>query len=339
VFRLITLIIVALLLFGLVGCSNNTESPEPFVLPPFEPAPPREDGLPSLHAHEALSPNTAQDSEENPPHLDSDFEYAHDWSPTIITTAEELEMWFRFGQPDMQILLAADIVAPPNLIFQISNPYTDIGDGIFHGIFDGGGHTITVDVGMSESDYNSIGGLFVEIGSGGIVRNVNIAGSVIGRINQPSQEAFTGGVTGRNRGLIENVTVSADVSGSYVGGIVGLNGQSMGSSAVIRNAHSTGNITGHSTIGTIRAGGIAGGNYGSLIENASFSGTVTVLENERGFGIMPRAGGIAGTNDAFGIEGNIGIIRNSRSTGQVVSHTHAATGDIVGFSDNGSVVE
>ncbi len=103
-------------------------------------------------------------------------------------------------------------------------------DGIksSRGVFDGGGHTVTLDM-----DRTGAAGLFLEVGYtladqqtgtryfSGTVKNLTVAGSIRGT-------AQVGGIAAKARGVIENCTVRATVSttsNSSLAGIANCNGK------------------------------------------------------------------------------------------------------------------
>ena len=82
------------------------------------------------------------------------------------------------------------------------------GKNKFMGTFDGDSHTITYNVAYSGDEDNK--GLFYEIGAGGTVKNLNVAGS----INCASLYAdYLGGIAVYNSGTITNCASSVDITG------------------------------------------------------------------------------------------------------------------------------
>lgn len=126
----------------------------------------------------------------------------------------------------------------------------------FAGVFDGGGNTIS---GMNIDGNGSIQGLFRYLQEGGIVKNLNISGSI-----KPSgSQNIVGSLVGNNKGSIENCHFNGQVSGkNNVGGLVGIN-EATGS---ISNSSSSGNVNGeHFT------GGIVGQNLGTILKSFNYS--------------------------------------------------------------------
>ena len=170
-----------------------------------------------------------------------------------ISNAEELNSLQRVAESltdrdalSYNFVLKNDIDASGLVDAEGNSTYNTIGGGTtaFTGTFDGDGHTI---VGLQAKD-----GIFGKLGSGAVVKNINIASSV-----------FTGKNTGDNVGAVvaENYggTISGisgygntvKGSGGYIGGLVGKNYGGISNS----NDHST-VIAGAGTV----AGGIAGVN-------------------------------------------------------------------------------
>ena len=110
----------------------------------------------------------------------------------------------------------------------------------FTGVFDGGGHTLTVAL-ASGADFCAP---FSEIGSGTVIRNLKTAGTVAGGMHC---SGLVGAVRGSSR--IENcaVSVSVSTSGTHCGGFVGHGGTSAVS---ITGCLFSGSITGPRYAGT-----------------------------------------------------------------------------------------
>jgi len=159
-------------------------------------------------------------------------------------------------------LVVNDIVAPHNLVlgYNVDNESSVR----FTGVFDGGGHTITVNIDSTDirNFHHASFSLFRWIGSAGIVRNLVIDGSIV------NTSRGGGGISGSNNGTIKNVLVIANIysDNAWVGGIVGSNG----STGTIINSYFAGAISGSGAF----VGGIAGTNSGR-IENSYVIGCVT----------------------------------------------------------------
>lgn len=140
----------------------------------------------------------------------------------------------------------------------------------FTGTFDGNGHTINgMKIYLEDSDNQGLFG-YIE-GSSAEIKNLGlIAGSVSGRNS-------IGAIVGLNNdGAVTNCYSTGDVSSTkagygYIGGIVGINGNS----AKITDCYSTGSITGDLN----NVGGIAGGNNGNgTITNCYSTGVISATE-------------------------------------------------------------
>jgi hypothetical protein len=261
--------------------------------------------------------------------------------PFRISTVEHLE-WINEPGHDERFSanykLESDITAPRNFIIGAA-----INGKEFRGNFDGGGHTITLDINTPSADNV---GLFAFLERNAVVENLVVGGKVTARdyvggiagrmlpgsrvMNSVSEVEVTGasrvgGITGWSRGRIEqvyaigNITGDANSSylsqaGHYVGGIVGYNDQG----AFISNVYSTGNITGVSNVG-----GIVGAHAsGSNILSAYSTSIVKANSNY--------AGGIAGYN--------LGNISNSAALNPTVDGSIGSVGRVTfGSSVNGNV--
>ena len=136
---------------------------------------------------------------------------------------------------------------------------------IFHGILDGNGHTLTVNLGGNST--NGKYGLFYNINNGGVVKNLTIAGTICA----PSGTNEVGAICGCNSGTIDNCTVTATVTASGTGGnsagVGGLVGRACGT---VTNCTFSGTVEGSGQRGV---GGIVGYvQYGSITGNTIASG-------------------------------------------------------------------
>ncbi len=145
----------------------------------------------------------------------------------------------------------------------------------FSGTFDGNGKTI---LGLNLSTGNDKG-LFGVIGTGGVVKNVTVAGGALIGTSR------VGAIAGTNSGTIENChNYGTAISGSSdIGGIVGLNDR--GTVVACTNA-----ATVMATVSN--AGGIAGRS-----ENSTTNGYLLACRNSGAVSaVTSNAGGIAGNN-------------------------------------------
>ena len=199
---------------------------------------------------------------------------------TWISNAEELNSLQRVAQNmtdrdalSYNYVLKNDIDASGLVDAAGKSTYNTIGSGdkSFRGTFDGNGHTI---VGLQAN-----GGLFGKLGSGAVVKNMNIASSV-----------FTGKNTGDSVGA-----VAAENNGGTISGISGYGNTVKGSSGYI--------------------GGLVGKNYGG-ITNSDDQSTVIAGANTVAGGI---AGVNGGTFDLSNLEAKIGYIYNVQSNSAVTT--------------------
>ena len=222
-----------------------------------------------------------------------------------------------------------------------SGPLNTASEADFMGFFDGGGHTISnlyVNRGSAPD-----GGLFARMGNFTLVENLNLTNA-----NITATGGNTGAVVGFDEGGvgtiyastgpgvivtgINNVSSSGTITG-YVnaGGIAGANYGS------ILNSHSSANVTGYQNIG-----GLSGQSYGGNLINDYATGSVT--------GTDYREGGLVGVSSGVG-----SLILNSYATGAVSGNGEVgglvgefystltngyATGAVTATNSNGfSVVE
>ena len=217
-----------------------------------------------------------------------------------ISNAEELNSVQRVAENvhDRNVLgynyvLKNDIDASGLVDAAGKSTYKTIGSGntAFTGTFDGDGHTI---VGLQAN-----GGIFGKLGSGAVVKNLNIASSV-----------FTGKDTGDSVGA-----VAAENNGGKISGISGYGNTIKGSGGYI--------------------GGLVGMNYGGITNSDDQSTVIAGVGTVAG-GI---AGVNGGTFDWGTFEAKIGYIENVQSnsavtTGDLVAGQYASNlGGIVGINE------
>jgi len=170
---------------------------------------------------------------------------------------------------------------------ELSSSFIPIGDRSysFQGTFDGNGHTITMSISYNQNNrYNYQRGLFSEISSTGVVRNLIVKGSVD---NSPNGACYVGGIAGRNNGTITNccsyvaINVSTYGNSSYnccAGGIAGHN------EGTISYCFSSSSIAGpQSNSGT---GGIVGSSHYSVVQNCIFMGRLTNKKTGNAYGMI-----------------------------------------------------
>ena len=269
-------------------------------------------------------------------------------NPYQISTAAEL-YWFadkvnndNANYSSKNAVLIADI----DLEGSATNTWTPIGNTInqFKGTFDGGEHKIT---GLYISKSGNSKGLFGYLGSGGVIKNLGVDGSVhitgnnIGGVcgynegtitgcynnGAVTGKGATGGVCGYNEGTMENCYNKGAVNGyDEVGGVCGH------SEGTITNCYNTGNV-----IGTYRfTGGVCGRtgakttitccyNTGAVTGTNNYIAS-TVIEGEdysaRG------VGGICGYSRGGTISNsyNIGSVTGKKIVGGVCGYNTNSTG-------------
>ena len=199
--------------------------------------------------------------------------------------------------------------------------YNTIGRGntAFTGTFDGDGHTI---VGLQAK-----GGIFGKLGSGAVVKNINIASSV-----------FTGNNIGDSVGA-----VAAENNGGSISGISGYGNTIKGSGGSIgglvgKNYGGISNSNDHSTViagaGTV-AGGIAGVNgtkagIEGTIDNVQSNSAVTTGDLEENQ-YADNLGGIVGKNEMVSDKYNINNVSAHGVTGK--TGNTKTSGGIVGTNE------
>ncbi len=247
---------------------------------------------------------------------------------TWISNAEELNSLQRVAENlngrdalSYNYILKNDIDASGLVDAAGNSTYNTIGSGTkaFTGTFDGDGHTI---VGLQAK-----GGIFGQLGSGAVVKNINIASSV-----------FTGNNIGDSVGA-----VAAENNGGSISGISGYGNTIKGSGGSIgglvgKNYGDISNSNDQSTViagaGTV-AGGIAGVNgtnagIGGTIDNVqSYSAVTTgVLAKDQ---YASNLGGIVGKNEMLSDKYNINNVSAHGITGK--TGNTQTSGGIVGINE------
>lgn len=248
---------------------------------------------------------------------------------TWISNAEELNSLQRVAENlndgrdalSYNYILKNDIDASGLVDADGNNTYNTIGRGntAFTGTFDGDGHTI---VGLQAK-----GGIFGKLGSGAVVKNINIASSVFNGNNIGDS---VGAVAAENNGgSISGISGYGNTikgSGGSIGGLVGKNYGGISNS----NDHST-VIAGADTV----AGGIAGVNgtkegIGGTIDNVQSNSAVTtgVLDENK---YASNLGGIVGKNEMLLNKYNINNVSAHGVTGK--TGNTKTSGGIVGTNE------
>ncbi len=222
---------------------------------------------------------------------------------TVISTPQELADFrdsVNDGEPyaGKMAVLAADIDLS-ELCGEGIGSWTPIGseETPFMGTFDGRGNEIS---GLYIDSSSNFQGLFGYVGEDGVVRGVNVSGTVKGAYS-------VGGVVGRNDGIVENCYNGCTVSNTAnnVGGVVGFN------NGTVKSCYNDGAISGGAYVG-----GVIGNNNesDSRVENCYNKGTVN------------------GVGDVGGITGaNSGTIVNSYNVGSVSGTAYV--GGISGYGN------
>lgn len=245
-----------------------------------------------------------------------------------ISNAEELNSLQRVAENikdrnalSYNFVLKNDIDASGLVDANGNSTYNTIGGGkkAFTGTFDGDGHTI---VGLQAK-----GGIFGQLGSGAVVKNINIASSVFTGNNIGDS---VGAVAAENNGgSISGISSYGNTikgSGGYIGGLVGKNYGGISNS----NDQST-VIAGAGTV----AGGIAGVNgtnadKGGTIDNVQSNSAVTtgVLAKDQ---YASNLGGIVGKNEMLLDKYNINNVSAHGITGK--TGNTQTSGGIVGTNE------
>ena len=144
------------------------------------------------------------------------------------------------GKKDINVIMAAD--------FTITKPVGQLQESTYRGIFDGNGHTLTVDMDQEESyelTYYENWAPFRFVTDYTTIRNLHVTGTVVGGIHSAG---LVGGIGKYVTNLkIENCHVSTNVKGtgynnnqSHLGGIVGHGGDA---TIVVQNCLFDGTLT------------------------------------------------------------------------------------------------
>ena len=154
----------------------------------------------------------------------------------------------------------------------------------FTGQLEGNGKTINLNL---QNKHFTFVGIFGRVGANnkgptdnGSVKNLKVTGMITGNANDQGWNA--GGVTGQNRGIIENVVASLTVQGTN---------------------------TSNPSNSSVCIGGIAGSNYGGIIKNCYLTGGTLTIVNAT---YDACAGALVGANE--GGSGRFGTITRSWST-------------------------
>ena len=264
-------------------------------------------------------------------------------------------------------VLKNDIDASGLVDAEGESTYNTIGSGdtAFKGTFDGNGHTI---VGLQAK-----GGIFGQLGSGAVVKNINIASSVFTGINTgdsvgavaaennggsisgisgygntvKGSGGYIGGLVGKNYGGISNSNDQSTViagAGTVAGGIAGVNGTNADKGdGTIDNVQSYSAVT----TGNLGAGQYAS-NLGGIVGKNEMLLDKYNINNVSAHGITGKtgntqtSGGIVGTNEGrISNAYNESIIHGSENIGGVAGKnvTQASNSKLAELNDVANAVE
>lgn len=205
------------------------------------------------------------------------------------------------------------------------------GIAYFNGTFRGCGYTISF---LGMEPMGSHYGFFRYIGSMGLVRDLNVHGSVA----PTGSASMIGGIAGVNQGMILNCSYTGNVKGkSDVGGIAGFNAET---GMILKS------INHAMVLATDQTGGIAGRNEG-LISDCNNQGSINIKElvttmdlGGVDIGTLNLTGNIVNRNNMGGIAGmSDGMITGCRNSGTIgYEHTGYNAGGIVG-SQSGQIFD
>jgi len=211
----------------------------------------------------------------------------------------------------------------------------------FSGTFDGGGHTVTLDI---NSPYYGHRALFGYVRNG-TVKNVTVAGTVKAGGDPKTVATSAGVVATLDGGTITGCTNLAEVTGNIAGGIVGYSNTAR-YPVQITDCYNAGSIT---ATGESGVGGVAGTASGMDTQNLIYltrcgnSGAVTASNTRAGgvagismFSVMEECwntGAVSGMTFIGGLvgNGNYGVtLKDCYNTGRVTSRLEASAGSGVG---------
>ncbi|MGK5010761.1 YDG domain-containing protein, partial [Janthinobacterium sp. MDB2-8] len=278
------------------------------------------------------------------------------------------------GNLSRNYALGSNIDATATATWDGNQGFTPVGNGTtaFTGKFDGLGHEIA---GLHIDRLNQQGGLFGEVGTAGVVRNVALANASVVIFDNSYGRHGVALAVGRNKGLVDNVSVQGIVTSKgavRTGGLVGDNygsinnsrsagsvvymqGYGYGAGGLVQINRGPGIIRNSSSSSVVNGGGAAGGLVRSNLGNISSSfatGAVTgvsgvgglVADNTSGASITNSyaTGTVTANGSVGGLVGinNKATISNSYASGNVIktSVTGTAFGGLVGSANSTSVI-
>ncbi len=245
-----------------------------------------------------------------------------DASPYAISNEDHLK--FMGDHLSSHYVLSNDI--------HLSDAWTPIGTNLnpFQGSLDGQGYSITgLSINAADSDYL---GLFGEIGSTGVVKNLTIDGAVLDGNN------YVGVLAGSSQGNIDNVTITnANVSAQdNVGVLIGK--QEQGS---IQDSHTNGVVSGIHSVGGLvgdSSGFITGSSAAVTVTGTGYyiAGLVGYLQSNGSIANSYASGNVTGPSNTGGLVGQnaASTITNSFALGNISSG-----GALVGYNFNGTIID
>lgn len=275
---------------------------------------------------------------------------------TVSITIAERPLWEGEGTPAVPYLISSlegltnlqdhvntKVKATTGLYFKLTKNinlnsianWTPIGNSeakAFQGTFDGGGYAIE-----NLKTIGSFRGLFGYVGDNAVIKSLGIAGGTAG---SGITNSFVGGIAGWSNGAdFINCYNSADISGSYSGGIVGTVRNGTGN---ITDCYNEGTITGDSVGGIVGHLQTGNENFKVTVTNCYNNGTVTGNDDTADFGGI--AGRIQGGGHTVNNCYNVGSLGDSGYNfgsiiGQLTSGSSAydcwylKAGDTVGIGD------
>jgi uncharacterized repeat protein (TIGR02543 family) len=184
----------------------------------------------------------------------------------------------------------------------------------FSGVFDGNGHTITINTLASQAN---MVGLFGALLTGGTIKNLTVICNNVSISTNPCH--YVGALVGYNEGTIINCAAKGSLSASGcidVGGLVGQNGSNVYTgTASIKQCYSVVNVTGNNTVG---------GLVGVCADDNSTAKTITDCYARGSVTANAVAGGLIGLNRGKG------VITNCYATGAVTAVDTTNAGGLVG---------
>ena len=246
----------------------------------------------------------------------------------------------------------------------ITNKIGSYGTG-FSGIFDGNGHTVSVNWTYDSGTANQ--GFVGHLNAGGVVKNLTLNGSLT--INRTDNDAMIGSFVGVLSGgsvinCVSNVAITT--KGWCVGGIVGL---SNNTASLVQNCVNNGNITDQSTTtanhtiggivghasskitvedctnngninGTgVQIGGVIGKSVSSILNNCKNYGEITTTSKNTSTSYTGIAGiaGLAGTASVFTSCKNYGDVTGSCAMVAGVAGKFDGTSQLIGCANYAAI--